>query len=132
MSRFLYRLGRGSSARHPWRVVGAWLLIALAVFSLKQPSVARRRTISRCRAPRPRRRQTCSRTRSPPVRCVRADRLPCRRCGAHRSRSPTDIAATVAALEALDQVVVVTDPFDPSQQSLSPDGTTGFAPLDIS
>ena len=34
MSRFLYRLGR-SSARHPWRVLGAWLLIAVAVFSLQ-------------------------------------------------------------------------------------------------
>ncbi len=33
MSHFLYRLGQ-RCARHPWRVVGVWLLIALAVLGL--------------------------------------------------------------------------------------------------
>ena len=33
MSSFLYRLGQ-RCARHPWRVVGVWLLIALAVLGL--------------------------------------------------------------------------------------------------
>src|SRR3546814_6926378 len=34
MSAFLYRLGR-TSARHPMRVLGLWLLVAVAVVSLK-------------------------------------------------------------------------------------------------
>src|SRR3954451_12651363 len=34
MSAFLYRLGR-SSARHPFRVLGIWLLAAIAVVSLQ-------------------------------------------------------------------------------------------------
>ncbi len=33
MNRFLYRLGRGA-ALHPWRTIGAWLLVAAAVFGL--------------------------------------------------------------------------------------------------
>ncbi|MGE0878219.1 MAG: MMPL family transporter [Acidimicrobiia bacterium] len=34
MSRWLFGLGR-ASARHPWRVIGAWLLVAVAVVGLK-------------------------------------------------------------------------------------------------
>ena len=33
MSRFLYRLGRSTSA-HPWRTISAWLVLAAAVFGL--------------------------------------------------------------------------------------------------
>ena len=33
MSTALYRLGR-SAARHPWRVIGAWLLATVAVIGL--------------------------------------------------------------------------------------------------
>src|SRR5512134_2314557 len=33
MSRLLYRLGH-FSGRHPWRVLGAWILIAVAAFAL--------------------------------------------------------------------------------------------------
>ena len=34
MSAFLYRLGR-NSARHPFRVLGIWLLVAVAVIALQ-------------------------------------------------------------------------------------------------
>ena len=34
MSTFLYRLGR-SSARHPFRVLGAWVLATIAVIALQ-------------------------------------------------------------------------------------------------
>ena len=34
MSAFLYRLGR-NSARHPFRVLGIWLLLAVAVIALQ-------------------------------------------------------------------------------------------------
>ena len=33
MSRFLYRLGRGSAA-HPWRTIFAWVLVAVSVVAL--------------------------------------------------------------------------------------------------
>ena len=33
MSRLLYLIGAGA-ARHPWRVVGGWLLVAIAVTTL--------------------------------------------------------------------------------------------------
>ena len=33
MSRFLHRLG-GAAARHPWRVIGAWVVTAIAVLTL--------------------------------------------------------------------------------------------------
>src|SRR3954469_23064728 len=34
MSKFLFRLGR-SAARHPFRVLGLWLVAAMAVFALQ-------------------------------------------------------------------------------------------------
>ena len=127
MSRFLYRLGR-SSARHPWRVVGAWLIIALAVFSLR--SAVGGETTDDFALPG---------TETQTATDLLQDSFPAQSGASgqivfHAGGAPltdpgprADIAATVAALDALDQVVVVTDPFDPSQQSLSPDGTTGFA-----
>jgi RND superfamily putative drug exporter len=33
MSTFLFKLGQLAS-RHPWRVIGAWLVLACAVFAL--------------------------------------------------------------------------------------------------
>ena len=33
MSKILYRLGK-AAARHPWRMIGAWLVIAVAVIGL--------------------------------------------------------------------------------------------------
>ena len=49
MSRFLYRLGRGSAA-HPWRTLLAWLVAALAV--LGPGRLVRRRAAGRLRRPR--------------------------------------------------------------------------------
>mgnify|MGYP006321627081 CR=1 FL=1 len=33
MSNLLYRWGR-AAARHPWRMIGAWVLVAIAVFAV--------------------------------------------------------------------------------------------------
>ena len=40
MSAFLYRLGR-ASARHPFRVLGLWLVAAIAVMALQSSAAAR-------------------------------------------------------------------------------------------
>ena len=34
MSRILYRWGR-AAARHPWRMIGLWLVVAVAVLGLE-------------------------------------------------------------------------------------------------
>ena len=34
MSRILYRWGR-AAARHPWRMIGVWLVVAIAVLGLE-------------------------------------------------------------------------------------------------
>ena len=127
MSRFLYRLGR-SSARHPWRVVGAWLLIALAVFSLNS-AVGGETTDDFALPGTETQAATDLLQDSFPAQSGASGQIVFHAGGAQLSDPGprADIAATVAALEALDQVVVVTDPFDPSQQSLSPDGTTAFS-----
>ena len=45
MSAFLYRLGR-SSARHPFRVLGLWLVAAIAVMALQGAPAASSTTAS--------------------------------------------------------------------------------------
>ena len=52
MSAFLYRLGR-TSARHPFRVVGLWLVAAVAVMALQGSAGASSTTANACPASSP-------------------------------------------------------------------------------
>ncbi|MGD9702986.1 MAG: MMPL family transporter [Acidimicrobiia bacterium] len=132
MSRVLYRLGR-SSARHPWRVVGAWLLIALAVFSL-QSAVGGETTDDFALPGTETQAATDLLEASFPAQSGASGQVVFHAGGAQLTDPGprADIAATLAALGQVDHVVGVTDPFDPAQQSLSPDGTTAFATVAFS
>ena len=126
MSRFLYRLGR-SSARHPWRVLGVWLLFAVAVFSLKGavgggttddfalPGTETQAAIDLLEESFP----TQSGASGQIV--FHAED------GALTDAGPkAAVAATLTALAEVDHVATVSDPFDATQQSLSANGTVGF------
>lgn len=52
MSAFLYRLGR-ISARHPFRVLGLWLVAAVAILALQRGAGARSTTANGCPASNP-------------------------------------------------------------------------------
>ena len=127
MSAFLYRLGR-SSARHPFRVLGLWLVAAIAVVALqgsRRRQVRQQRAGARRRVPARRRRP--ERPVPQPGRPVRPHRAPHRRRPARRrrrTRPPSSRPAT--QLAAGHDVAGVTDPFAPQSAAVSADGQTAY------
>ncbi|MDQ4090793.1 MAG: MMPL family transporter [Actinomycetota bacterium] len=126
MSDFLFRLGR-RTARHPYRTLGVWLLIAVAVFSLNASfggEVANDFRVPGVEAQQARdllkeRFPTQSGTAGLVVFHVGEGRLdePARR---------SEIATALERLRTGDHVTLVTDPFDRSGPTVSPDGRTAF------
>ncbi|HVM55120.1 MAG TPA: MMPL family transporter [Acidimicrobiales bacterium] len=126
MSEFLFRLGR-LTARHPYRTLTVWLLIGLAVFSLKSsfggevsndfrvPGVEaqRARDLLKERFP------TQSGSAGQVVFHVPGGRLdePARKA---------ELAASLERLRTGEHVTLVTNPFDPAGATVSVDGRTAF------
>ena len=126
MSQFLFRLGQ-RCARHPFRVVGVWLLIAAAVLGLNnQLGGEHQGQLHRSRRRGPARRTTSSRTEFPEFSGASgSDRVP--RRGGHRRRSGRTSPRSSAALDQLARrstdVTAVSDPFDARGPTVSADGT---------
>ena len=126
MSDLLFRLGR-LTARHPYRTLGVWILIAVTVFSLNSSFGG----------------EVANDFRVPGVEAQHArdllkERFPTQ-AGASgqvvfhvpegRLDEPARRAELAAALERLrtgSRVTLVTDPFDPAGATVSPDGRTAF------
>jgi putative drug exporter of the RND superfamily len=129
MSAFLFRLGR-SSARHPFRVLGLWLLAAIAVFALQ--GAAGGQYVESSRVPG---------VESQHAADVLTDRFPSQggqsaRIVLHTDEGRLDEpghAATVARarqqLAGGDDVASVSDPFAAESAALSADGQTAY--LDV-
>ena len=126
MSDFLFRLGR-RTARHPYRTLGVWLLIAVGVFSLNASFGG----------------EVANDFRVPGVEAQQArdllkERFPAQsgtaglvvfHVGEGRLDEPARRSEIATALERLrtgDHVTLVTDPFDRSGPTVSPDGRTAF------
>ncbi|HEX2048374.1 MAG TPA: MMPL family transporter [Acidimicrobiales bacterium] len=126
MSEFLFRLGR-RTASHPYRTLGVWLLIAVVVFSLQSSFGG----------------EVTNDFRVPGVEAQEArdlleERFPTQAGGSGqvvfhvpdgRLDDPARRAEIDAALDRLrggEHVTVVTDPFDRSGPTVSPDGRTAF------
>ena len=127
MSKNLYRWGY-AAARRPWRMIGAWLLVAVAVFAL-QASVGG---------------ETSDDFTIPGTEAQRGidlldERFPSaggvsgRVVFADPDGDVTDpaareaIEATLDEIAGGDEVLAVTDPFDAALASVSADGSTAFA-----
>ena len=127
MSKILYRWGY-AAARRPWRMIGAWLLVAVAVFAL-QASVGG---------------ETSDDFTIPGTEAQRGidlldERFPSaggvsgRVVFADPDGDVTDpaareaIEATLDEIAGGDEVLAVTDPFDAALASVSADGSTAFA-----
>jgi putative drug exporter of the RND superfamily len=127
MSRLLHRWGR-AAARHPWRMIGAWLIIAIAVLAL-QSTVGGETSDD----------FTIPGTEAQHGVDLLRDRFPSeggvsgRVVFADPDGDITDPAARAAIAETLarisvgEEVLAVTDPFDPSTGSVSADGRVAFA-----
>ncbi len=127
MSSFLFRLGQ-RCARHPFRVFGIWLLVAIAVLGLNQQLGG----------------STKNNFTVPGTEAQRADDVLSSRFSELSGASgqivfhvdtgsltdPDNAAAIAAALDRLEQgsdVTGVSDPFDARGPTVSADGRTGFA-----
>ncbi len=129
MSNYLLRLGR-SAARHPWRMIGAWLLIALAIFGLNRSIGGD--TSDDWSIPGTEAQQGID---------LLEDRFPTQGGAsgqvvfADPDGDITDpaardaIAETVTALSNGPNVLAVTDPFDPSLGSVSANGDVAYATI---
>lgn len=131
MTRALYRLGR-SAATHPWRVIGAWVLLAVAVVALNRAVGGE--TSDNFRLPG---------TESQQAVDLLNDRFPAQAGASGQvvfhttdgalatgpARAAVD--ATVAQLRATENVVAATDPFDPAAPSVSADGRTAFTTVTL-
>jgi RND superfamily putative drug exporter len=126
MTRALYRLGR-SAAGHPWRVIAAWVLVAIAVVGLNQAVGGR--TTDDFRLPG---------TESQRAIDLLAERFPVQAGATGQVVFHTDtgtlaqgpprsaLDTTVAELARTDGVVAVSDPFNPAAPTVSADGRTAF------
>ena len=127
MSNLLYRLGR-SAARHPWRMIGAWLLVAIVAVGLnsmvggpvtdqvKVPGTETQKAVDLLNARFPSRGGSSGQV----VFAAKDGDI----------TDPVDratIAATLAAIKQGDTVVMVSDPFDPAGPSVSQDGKVAYA-----
>jgi RND superfamily putative drug exporter len=127
MSRILYRWGR-AAARHPWRMIGVWLVIAVAVLGL-DASVGGE-TSDDWSIPGTEAQQGADvLEQSFPTEGGVAGRI----VFADPDGDVTDATAraaieqTLAAIEDGPSVLSITDPFDPAQPAVSPDGRVAYA-----
>ncbi|MGK2947395.1 MAG: MMPL family transporter [Acidimicrobiales bacterium] len=126
MSAFLYRLGR-SSARHPFRVLGLWLVAAVAVMALQGAAGGEFNDSERVPG-----------VESQYAADVLSDRFPTQGGQSARIVLHTDtgrlddatqrtaVAAARAHLASGVDVASVTDPFAAEAAALSPDGQTAY------
>jgi putative drug exporter of the RND superfamily len=132
MSQFLYRLGRRTAA-HPFRTIGVWVLVAVAVFAWQ--GAAGGEPVNDYRVPGVESQQASD---------TLADQFPdfagaSGRVVFHVDEGRIDDAANRAAVDDAvarladgPDVTVVGDPFDPAAPTVSPDGRTAFAPVQYS
>jgi RND superfamily putative drug exporter len=127
MSQILYRWGR-VAARHPWRMIGLWLVVAVAVLGLE--STVGGETSDDWSIPG---------TEAQLGSDVLEQGFPTEGGVAGRvvfadpdgdvtdAQARSTIGETLAAFAAGPNVLSVTDPFDPAQPAISPDGSIAFA-----
>ena len=127
MSTALYRWGR-VAALHPWRMIGAWLVVAIAVFTLQ--ATVGGETSDDFTIPGTEAQQGIDllRERFPTAGGVSGTVVFADLDG--DVTSPTArraVAETLAAIAGGDEVLAVSDPFDPANASVSDDGRIAFA-----
>ncbi|HKE77524.1 MAG TPA: MMPL family transporter [Acidimicrobiales bacterium] len=129
LSRFLYRLGRRCAA-HPFRTMGAWLVLAVAIFGLSStvggdpvndfrvPGVESQHALDTLKVRFPEFSGASGRV----VFHVDAGRID----DATHARA---VEQAVARLQDDADVTVVSDPFDRAAPTVSPDGRTAFTTI---
>ncbi len=127
MSRMLYRWGR-AAARHPWRMIGAWLVVATAVFALNAAVGGATRDDFTVPGTEAQRGIDLLDARFPTQGGVSGQVVFADPDG--DITDPTSravVAETLGELAEGPDVISVSDPYAPGGGAVSPDGGTAFA-----
>jgi len=126
MSRILYRIGH-FAGRHPWRVLAAWVLVAVSAVMLNMSIGGQPSESFRLPGAESQRAVDAIDARFPQQTLYTSNVI------FHSEQGITAPATKAAVAEAVTQladgkhVVGVTDPYDPRGPTVSKDGTTAFA-----
>src|SRR3954447_2497252 len=125
MSRLLYRIGF-FAGRHPWRVLGPWLVIAVAAMALNASVGGHTNDTFRLPGAQSQRAADELKARFPQQSVFTSQVV------IHSEHSLTTadakhaVAETTTALAKVPHVVDVASPYDPRGPAVSPDGRTAF------
>jgi RND superfamily putative drug exporter len=126
MSRLLYRLGH-FAGRHPWRVLGTWILIAVAAFALNSSIGGASNDTFTLPGAESQRAADALNDRFPSQSVYTSQVVLHADEGLTTRAAKQAIHAGVTALADVPHVVDVTDPYDPRGPTVSEDGKTAFS-----
>ncbi len=126
MSHFLYRIGN-FAGRHPWRVVGAWVVIAISVFMLNSSQGGEYDESFRLPGSDSQRAADAIEERFPQETLFTSNVIFHSDNGLTDPASEAAIEQAVAELAEGEHVITVNSPYDPRGPTVSDDGTTAFA-----
>jgi putative drug exporter of the RND superfamily len=125
MSRLLYRIGH-FSGRHPWRVLAAWILVAVAAFMLNGSIGGQPDESFRLPGAESQRAADALQKRFPQETLYTSNIIFHSEKGLTTPTVKAAVAQAITALEKGPHVTGVSDPYDPRGPTLSKDGKTAF------
>lgn len=131
MSRVLYRIGH-SAARHPWRVLASWVLLAVVAVFLNGAVGGAPDESFRLPGAESQRAADAIQDRFPQETLYTSNVIFHSEDGLTTPELKKAVEETVADLADGPHVIAVADPYDPRGPTLSEDGTTAFATVGFS
>jgi putative drug exporter of the RND superfamily len=125
MSRLLYRIGH-FSGRHPWRVLAAWILVAVAAFMLNGSIGGQPDESFRLPGAESQRAADALQKRFPQETLYTSNIIFHSEKGLTTPTVKAAVARAITALEKGPHVTGVSDPYNPRGPTLSKDGKTAF------
>ena len=126
MSTILFRLGQFAS-RHPWRVIGVWLVAACATFTLGAQFGGEANDEFRLPGAESQRAVDILEEKFPAQNPYTSQVVFSDDAGLALPETRSVVTAALEQLATLPHVVVVSDPYDSRSPMLSPDGRMGFS-----
>ncbi len=126
MSTFLFKLGHFAS-RHPWRVIGAWLVLACATFFLNAQVGGEPNDDFRLPGAESQRAVDLLEEKFPAQNPYTSQIVFSDDEAVGRPETRAAVTSALATVSGLPHVVAVSDPYDAASPMISPDGLMGFS-----